>query len=418
MKAGGTVTDVLVVGGGPSGVALAAEVAARNLTVRVVAPHAPQPFPATYGAWLDDLPEWARGSVAHAWSDVRVHAGRAVTPLLRPYALLENAQLLSALLGRAEPGGLWWDVGRVVGAQRDAGVWRVHSEGGRSWRARVVVDASGHGGTLRRVAFRRGAALQTAYGLVGRFRVPPSAPGAMVWMDYRHPHLPGGAFGAAPSFLYAMHLGGDVYFVEETSLVARPALSVEALRARLRARLEAQGTPCAEVLSTEVCAFPMNAPAPDAGGGLLAFGAAGGLVQPVSGFQVAGALADAPLVADALAAHLPFGPDAASRAGWAALWPAARRETRAVQLLGVEALLGLPGAHLPAFFEAFFALPAAQWRAFLAPRTPAGELARIMLRLFARAPMRVRAPLARAACTAPGVSARALARAALPILGA
>ncbi|GGR63732.1 putative carotenoid cyclase [Deinococcus seoulensis] len=408
----GPPTDALIVGAGPAGLALAAELTARGLSVRVTDPHPHAPFPATYGAWHGDLPGWAQACAAHTWADVRVHTGPQPTPLLRPYTLLDNTALRAALLGRAGP-GLTLTAARVDGAERVNGAARTDGgwtvQGTRDgqparWEARVVIDASGHRPALLRQPDRHpdGAALQTAFGIVATFDRPPSAPGAAVWMDYRAPHGP----GDTPTFLYAMHLGGDRYFVEETSLIARPAPTRQTLEARLHARLHAQGTPAREVLSEEWVSFPMNTapPAPD---GVLAFGAAAGMVHPISGFQVAGALRDAPTLADAIAGALRDGRDP-TRAGWDALWPPERRAARAVHLLGVQALLNLPPRALPAFFAAFFALPPARWHAFLDPRTPPGPLARTMLRLFAHAPVHVRLPLARAALRHAGTSLHAL----------
>ncbi|MBB5232610.1 lycopene cyclase family protein [Deinococcus budaensis] len=406
-----TRTDVLVVGGGPAGLALAAELAACGLSVRLVAPHPPRPFPATYGAWLGELPPLALTCLTEVWSDVRVYTGEQPTPLLRPYALLDNARLLGALLARAGR-ALRWTVGTVRGAQREGEGWTVHGAGGQTWPTRLVVDAGGHGGGLIRPQHPGGAALQTAYGLVAHFEQPPAPPGGMVWMDYRAPHLPPAEVQAAPTFLYAMHLGGTRYLVEETSLIARPGLTRARLRERLHARLAAQGTLPRETEAEEWVAFPMNAAAP-APGPLLAYGSAAGLVHPVSGFQLADALCRAPGVAQAVAAALAAGgPQAATQAGWAALWSPERRAAREVALIGVDALLALPGEQLPAFFAAFFALPAAQWHAFLAPGTDAGTLARTMLRLFAHAPNPVRLPLAQAALGQVPASGRAL-RAAL-----
>ncbi|GGR83119.1 lycopene cyclase family protein [Deinococcus sedimenti] len=392
--------DAVVIGAGPAGLTLAAELARTGQRVQVVAPHGPQAFPATYGAWLDDLPDWAQASAAHVWTDVRVYTGQQPTPLLRPYALLDNDHLRRTLMDRAGPTG--WTRGTVIHAQRDGTLWAVHTREGDVLRAPFVADAAGHSGSLTRPHHPGGAALQTAYGLTAEFDTPPSAPGAMVWMDYRTPHGP----GDDPTFLYAMHLGGRRYFVEETSLIARPAPTRAQLSQRLHARLRAQGTPPTRVLHEEWVAFPMNAAAP-APGGPLAFGAAGGLVHPISGFQVADALRTAPLVARAVAQSRSTGADPHD-AAWAALWTPERRAAREVHLLGVQALLNLTGEQLAPFFQAFFALPPAAWHAFLDPDTPSGPLARTMLRLFTRLPTRTRLPLARAALAHPAVSARAL----------
>lgn len=422
MPAAHTRTDALVVGGGPAGLSLASEFARSGLRVRLVTPHPPRPFAPTYGVWLDELPGWTRGALEAVWTDVRVYTGEEPTPLLRPYALLDNARLLEALLCRAGE-NLIWTVGTVRGAGRVGEGWEVSGTAGERWQAAVVVDAGGHAGGLLHPRHPGGAALQTAYGIVAHFSSPPIPPGSVVWMDYRAGHLSRRETRRAPTFLYAMHLGGTRYLVEETSLVARPAPSRALLRGRLSARLNALGTPPADVEREEWVAFPMNVAAP-APGPLLAFGSAAGGVHPVSGFQVAGALADAPGVAravvGALASSRPgvsrpgvsgpgvSGPDAAARAGWAALWPPERRAARDLALLGVDALLALPGDALPDFFRAFFGLEAREWQAFLSPSTGTGELARTMLRVFAAAGNGVRLPLARAALGHPGVSGRAL----------
>ncbi|WP_309572638.1 lycopene cyclase family protein [Deinococcus sp.] len=394
-------SDVLVVGGGPTGTALATALASRGLDVRLVAPHPPTAYPATYGAWLDDLPGWAHGCAAQVWTDVRVYTGPQPTALQRPYALLDNRALLDTLLGRAGT-RLDWTLGTVKHTEHAAGHDITHGVNGERWTASLVVDASGHGGTLHPTAYLEGPAFQTAWGLTAHFARPPITPGSMVWMDYR----PVGTADSPATFLYAMHLGDDRYFVQETSLIARPAVNRALLGARLRARLDAAGTPPGEVLSTEWVAFPMNgaAPAPTRE---LSFGAAAGLVHPISGFQVASALNVAETLADTVCGAMTSGTDAA-QAGWDVLWPEERRAARDVHLLGVRALLGLPAGALPEFFRTFFELPPQQWRAFLDPVTPAGSLARIMLRLFAHAPNGVRVPLARAALARPDASVKAL----------
>ncbi len=399
-------TDVLIIGGGPAGLALAAELALRGLKVRLVTPHPPRPFAPTFGAWLDELPAWARACTAEVWADVRAYTGPKATALTRPYALMDNAALLESMLTRAGS-NLTWTQGEVVRADPRPMPGKpllAHGTAGERWPAHVIVDAGGHRGTLTQPRHPGGVALQTAYGLTASFAHPPSALGAMVWMDWRRPS--GVSPHAAPTFLYAMHLGGSRYFVQETSLLARPGLTRSELEARLHARLRETGAVPRDIEFTEWVSFPMNTAAP-AAGPVLAFGAAGGLVHPVSGFQLSGALADAPTVAQTIADALPDGA-AATQAAWQVLWPPERRAARELGLLGLDALLGLPAAGFPAFFASFFQLPAADWHAFLAPRTATPALARMMLQVFAHAPSSVRLPLAKAAVAASSVSARAL----------
>lgn len=53
-----------------------------------------------------------------------------------------------------------------------------------------------------------------------------------------------------PSFLYAMPLGGSRVFLEETCLVAKPALPFAVLKRRLQRRLDAMGVKVNKVRET------------------------------------------------------------------------------------------------------------------------------------------------------------------------
>ena len=60
----------------------------------------------------------------------------------------------------------------------------------------------------------------------------------------KHPAAGEGMWGSgseAPSFIYAMPLGGKRVFLEETCLVAKPALPFAVLKRRLERRLKAVG---------------------------------------------------------------------------------------------------------------------------------------------------------------------------------
>lgn len=398
-----TKTDVLIAGAGPAALALAAELGHLGLSTRVVAPHHPQAFGATYGAWLDEWPQWAQSCLQDIWSDVRVYVPQ-LTPILRPYSVLDNHKAIEHLILKAGQ-ALICNQGKVVSAEQHQQTWKVQSDTGEVWESDLVIDATGHGGTLVQPQFLGGRAMQTAYGLIGRFKHPPISPGSMSWMDYRPTGL-----DDSSTFLYAMHLGEDRYLVEETSLIARPAPTQADLKKRLIKRLAAQGTPILQIETDEWVSFPMNAQVPPANH-ILAFGSAAGMIHPISGFQVAQAFQKAPALAQVVAQALEKKENAAL-AGWEYLWPQPLRHARAVQNICVQALLNMSAVQFAPFFQLFFNLPTTSWQAFLSAQTTGGDLVRIMLQLFAQAPMHLRQPLVLAAVQEPKTSISALALAA------
>jgi lycopene beta-cyclase len=208
--------------------------------------------------------------------------------------------------------------------------------------------------------------------------------------------------GGPPTFLYALPLPDGRVFLEETSLVAAPALPMAALEARLAARLAARGIRIRAVHATERCGIPMNAPLPLRDQRGLAFGAAGGLVHPASGYSVSTAFQLAPSFAATLAANVDHGPTAAAAAAWDELWPTDRVRARHLHLVGSAALSRMAPAELRAFFTSFFSLPIDVWSRFLASNPGATEVAGTMLHLFRVSPPGVRWSLATRSAAASG----------------
>lgn len=393
-----TSPDLIVVGAGLAGLALAAEAATLGLAVVVLDPEPTRPWPNTFGVWLDevapDLP------LAHRWSTVEV-AGRGWRRCLdRPYGLLDRPALRARLLDRLERAGGRVEQGVVAGATHDERGPLLALRDGREQRAGLVVDCSGHAPAL---VERRGpppSAFQVAYGLVAHIERHPWQGDTMTLMDFDGPPGDGPA-----TFLYAMPLGGDRVFVEETILVARGVPDPGALRPRLLRRLQAMGLRLADEEEEERCVFPMDPPPPVLPQRVLALGAAASMVHPATGYSVAASLREAPVLAQALVAGLDAGPTAASRAGWQVLWPAERRAAWTVLTYGREAILSLSPAATDDFFRAFFAMPRAWWVPFLSGRLTARQAGAMMARMFLEAPMSLRLALSATAGSPPGLAA-------------
>jgi lycopene beta-cyclase len=370
--------DVIVAGNGPAGLALATACAERDLDVALVAPDHESPWSNTYGVWVDELEALGlTATVARRWPVTVVRTTTTVHRLARGYGLLDNARVRGVLRARfAAAGGD--ELGGAVAAVEDA---TALLDDGSAVGARVVVDATGHRPALLRWSGDP-VAYQSAFGVEATCSQPPGEPDAMTLMDVRH-----GPLGDVrePTFLYAMDLGDDRWFVQETSLARLEPMAMHRLEARLRRRMAASGVELSDETRVERCVFPMGTPVPPPQP-VFAYGAAAGMVHPATGYQVGSALAHAPEIADALAYAIGE-PDArdVARQGWDTLWSVDRRRQRALHDLGLASLLRFDARQLERFFAAFFALPEGRWRSYLSDAGSVGEVRRTMLDVLGRA---------------------------------
>ncbi|MCB0069420.1 MAG: lycopene cyclase family protein [Caldilineaceae bacterium] len=404
--------DVIVLGAGPAGLALAAALCDAGLTVTGVAPGGPvTPWPNTYGIWEDELPSAELVAMLnYRWTDCVSYAGGQELRLERVYGFLDNARLQAHLLARCAT--MHWHAQPARAVEHGAQASTVTLGDGATLSARVVVDASGHMPVFVQRPPLGNVAYQAAYGVVGTFTRPPVRSGRLVLMDYRADHLTAEErAGGPPTFLYAMDLGDGRHFVEETSLAHAPAVPFDLLRNRLHRRLAYYGTAVATVEHEEFCLFPMNMPVPYLDQPVLGYGGAASMVHPASGYQVGAALKYAPTVAQALKAALadPLAtPQQIAAAGWGAIWPGGRLRNHRLYLFGLQTLLTFDEARLQRFFAAFFQLPRRQWGGYLSNTLTMPEIIQAMTGLLLSAPMDVRRGLIGSAFQHPGMFVRAV----------
>lgn len=365
--------DVLVVGGGPAGTALAGACAQLGLTTGLLDPAPERPWTATYGMWSRELPADLPTSVVAARA-----VGRAIAltehQLGWDYAVLDVPALQAHLADRLT--GVQILAGRAVGSPQ-AGV--VSLADGSQLRASVVIDAAGQTRPLDPAPSRRVGAAQTAYGLIidEQAAAPLVAADDALFMDWRPDH---GETGW-PTFLYVVPLGGGSVLVEETSLARRPGLSLSTLRRRLHARLAHHGVLAPKDACSEKVSFRVDQPR-HRGRAVLGFGAAAPLIHPATGFSLAASLRLAPRVAAALAEHLPADPGKALAAAQNAVWPLDARVVHHVRRIGLESLLRMTPADVPGFFEQFFELPESHRWNYLTARDDIRGTAAAMNALF------------------------------------
>ena len=371
------VIDVAVVGGGPAGLALASSLTRRGLEVVVVAPL--QSWTQTLGTWVDDL-EATDGSATlvsclrKRWPIVTVK-GHVERSLHREYGVFDNRALAEALTSsrRIEAS--------AVGVTRANDHHVLACGDGSSIAAQLVIDCGGASSSLLSRHRRGPSTVQSAYGVFTSAEgvVPANSFTMMDWSR---------SFPGHPTFLYAMDFGDGSALVEETSLVGELAVPAVELRRRLLERLGRVDL----VGEVESVSIPMGGRLPDRSTTVVGFGAAAGFIHPVTGYSVTASLRAAPRVADAIARALVEGQrgPALVETTWRAVWPADLLRTRALHDYGLAALSRLDGRRIGTFFDAFFALPQADWSDYLRIDTSAQRLASIMTRFFVAMPKGVR----------------------------
>ncbi|MGB3439623.1 MAG: lycopene cyclase family protein [Actinophytocola sp.] len=343
--------DVVVVGGGPSGWALASACARGGHAVTLVAPG--HGWRATYGMWADEVSVLPPGS---RWVATPARGGERLLP--RGYAVLDNASVLAAC---AHPG---------------IEVVRNRAAAMTATSATLTTGEVRHGMVFDATGARGGGIEQTAYGVV----VPAgSRAEEAVFMDWRPPN---GQFLGPATFLYAVPLPDGRMLLEETSLARAPALGFGELRDRLYARV---GTVIGPV---ERVRFPVDVPPPPRRArGAIPFGAAAGLVHPATGFSVADSFRLAPAIADTIGRG--------ERAVRRVIWPRRARLVYRLRRRGLATLLSLTAEEHEEFFDLFFDLPARHQRAYLSGRADPAGTAAAMAALFRAAPARLRRKMAK-----------------------
>eukprot|EP00252_Welwitschia_mirabilis_P027421 TRINITY_DN939_c0_g1_i1.p1 TRINITY_DN939_c0_g1~~TRINITY_DN939_c0_g1_i1.p1 ORF type:complete len:358 (+),score=53.94 TRINITY_DN939_c0_g1_i1:113-1075(+) len=163
-----TKIDLVIIGCGPAGLALAAESARQGITVGLIGPDLP--FTNNYGVWEDEFEELGlRNCIEHIWKDTAVYLEKDEPILVgRSYGRVSRNLLRTELLRRcAESGVLYLDSKVTNIAESPEGYSLIHCENGSTISCRLVTVASGaaSGKFLEYEPDCREIVVQTAYGI-------------------------------------------------------------------------------------------------------------------------------------------------------------------------------------------------------------------------------------------------------------
>lgn len=252
-------------------------------------------------------------------------------------------------------------------------------------RAKIVVDTTGHETklTLKDTReFYTNPGFQIAYGATVEIdetnspdlaMVGPYDKEAMTLFDYRTDHFSDQTdlikATKSPTFMYAMPLRENKVFFEETSLVARPAVSFQECKDRFFKRMDYLGIKVTKILEEEYCYIPMGGALPMRDQRILGVGGAAATVHPSTGYHLCRGLMAASDAAKAIKKELESDTpniDRAVASAYHAMWSPSNIRQRNFAAFGGEFLMKQNVVGLRGFFDGFFRLPLEQWGGFLA----------------------------------------------------
>ncbi|OIW03180.1 hypothetical protein TanjilG_11817 [Lupinus angustifolius] len=397
----GALVDLAVVGGGPAGLAVAQQVSDAGLSVCAIDPNPRLIWPNNYGVWVDEFEAMdLLDCLDTTWSGAVVYIDeKRKKNLDRPYGRVNRKQLKSKMLQKCISNGVKFHQAKVIKVIHEDSKSMLICNDGVTVQATVVLDATGFSRSLVQYDKPYNPGYQVAYGILAEVEEHPFDLDKMLFMDWRDSHLDSDMElkernKRIPTFLYAMPFSSTKIFLEETSLVARPGLSMGDIQERMVARLKHMGIKVKSIEEDEHCVIPMGGPLPVLPQRVIGIGGTAGMVHPSTGYMVARTLAAAPIVANAIVRCLgsdrALSGDELSAQVWKDLWPIKRRRQREFFCFGMDILLKLDLPGTKRFFDAFFDLKPHYWHGFLSSRLFLPELLFFGLSLFSYASNRSR----------------------------
>nr|BAD02729.1 putative lycopene beta cyclase [Cryptomeria japonica]BAD02732.1 putative lycopene beta cyclase [Cryptomeria japonica]BAD02736.1 putative lycopene beta cyclase [Cryptomeria japonica]BAD02737.1 putative lycopene beta cyclase [Cryptomeria japonica]BAD02759.1 putative lycopene beta cyclase [Cryptomeria japonica] len=388
--------DLVVVGGGPAGLAVAQQVSEAGISVCCIDPCPESIWPNNYGVWVDEFEAMdLLDCLDTTWSGAVVYVDDKTKKFLdRPYGRVNRRQLKSKMMRKCIANGVQFHRAKVKQVVHEGSKSMVLCTDGVALQASVVLDATGFSRCLVEYDKPYDPGYQVAYGILAEVDEHPFDVDKMVFMDWRDDHLINEPELKAnnakiPTFLYAMPFSANRIFLEETSLVARPGVSMEEIQKRMVARLRHLGIKVRSIEEDEKCYIPMGGPLPVIPQRVVGIGGTAGMVHPSTGYMVARTLAAAPVLASSIVKYLNsenrLHGEELSTEVWKDLWPMDRRRQREFFCFGMDILLKLDLKGTRRFFNAFFDLEPYHWQGFLSSRLFLPDLIFFGLALFAHA---------------------------------
>lgn len=306
--------DLVVVGSGPTGLVVAQQVSEAGISVCCIDPSPRSIWPNNYGVWVDEFDTMdLLDCLDTTWSGPVVYIDDKIKKFLdRPYHRVNRRLLKSKMMRKCISNGVQFHQSKVRNVVHEASRTLVSCSDGVTLQASVVLDAMGFSHCSVKYDKPYDPRYQVAYVILAEVDGHPFDVHKMVFMDWRDSHLSNESVLRSNTkkiltFLYAMPFSPTRILLEETSLVARPDVSVEEIQKRMVARLKHLGIQVKSIDEDETCVIPMGGPLPVIPQRILGIGGTAGMVHPSIGYMVARTLAVAPVLANTIVKCLESG---------------------------------------------------------------------------------------------------------------
>ncbi|CAJ2660206.1 unnamed protein product [Trifolium pratense] len=385
--------DVIIIGAGPAGICLAEQVSLYGIKVCCVDPNPLSIWPNNYGVWFDEFEGLGlEDCLDKTWPMASIYIDDNNTKYLdRCYGRVNKKKLKEKLVKGCVFNGVRFYKAKVCEIKHHEFESIVVCDDGTNLKGSLVVDASGYGSNFidydDLTLTKRNYGYQIAYGVLAEVDAHPFDLDKVVLMDWRDSHLRDGNSSEVPTFMYAMPFTSNLIFLEETSLVSRPALSHKEVKRRMVARLRHLGIKMKSVLEDEKGLIPMGGSLPKIPQNVIAFGGNSGLVHPSTGYLMARTMTLAPIVASSIneclgSTKMIRGKDLYAKEIWNSMWPIESRVAREYYTFGMETLLKLDLNETRQFFEAFFELKPYYMKGFLSSSLTLNDIVWLSMSLF------------------------------------
>lgn len=387
-----TCFNVIIIGAGPAGIRLAEQVSLYGMKVCCVDPNPLSIWPNNYGVWFDEFEGLGlEDCLDKTWPITSIYIDDRTTKYLdRCYGRVNKRKLKENLVKGCVFNGVRFYKAKAMQIEHHEFESIVVCDDGVDLKGSLVVDASGFGSKFIEYDDHKvkNYGFQIAYGVLAEVDAHPFDLDKVVLMDWRDSHCRDGN-AKSSTFMYAMPFSSNLIFLEETSLVSRPALSHTEVKTRMVARLKHLGINVKRVLEDEKGLIPMGGPLPRIPQNVIAFGANSGVVHPSTGYMMARTMTLAPIVAASInqclgSTRMIRGKQVYANV-WNSMWPIESRISREFYTFGMETLLKLDLNETRQFFDAFFELKPYYMQGFLSSSLTLNDIVWLSMSLFAHA---------------------------------